>query len=769
MDRPRVAVTGMGILCALGDTFEAVFARMQEGRTGIGPVRRFPTERLHSGIGAELSPAAAKGYFTPEERRQYDLCAQYAILAADQALRDSGRQGTVELGPRWGVALGTCNGGIVSLEEQWTVTELDEARTARYPFYQQGDDVAAYFGAGGPVATMNTACAASGNAIGYAYDMIRWGYADAMLAGGSDPLSHAVYAGFNVLRALNPVPTSPFASRFGLSLGEGAAIVVLEPLERALARGATVYAEICGYGLSNDAHHETAPQPEGRGIQGAVTMAMRHAGASLSQIEYINAHGTGTQANDQAEILGLRSVFGDRLPDIPLSSSKAYFGHTLGAAASIEFTTSLYAIRQGWLPATLHYDEPRAGCEGLSIVANRMEEGRPAFILNNNSAFGGHNVSLVARTGLADAAQDHNPAAVRYRPERRIGLVGIGAVLGSGVRRGGISGVSGVSGASGTGDSTPDTADAKPGACTFSLKDLDPGLYERRMNRLCQFSIGAARTALADAGWDGSAAGDAIGFIYGTSRGSTESIGKFLHSVFVNGPEQASSIYFPFTVINSIAGKTAEKLELGGFSSSLSSGGTEGILAVAYACDSIRSGVHDRFLVAAGDEWSGLSDQIDRAKGLTKSRYGALEGSVCFALADLETAREKGWQTIAELGGCGMASGADGLTRAVDEAAKRAGVAPEQIDGVLLDCAGRPSEREAAVQTVRELLAGRNVPLVDVNEQYGYGESVSSMLLLGAAAEQVKPGRMRHVLAVSISVNGNSAAAIVSAVESTSY
>lgn len=760
MDRRRVAVTGMGILCALGDTFEAVLSRMQEGQTGIGPVRRFPTTRFHSGIGAELNPNAAETYFTPEQRRRYDLCAQYAIIAADQALRDSGWKEKVELGQKWGVALGTCNGGIVSLEEQWTVTELDEQKTARYPFYQQGDDVAAYFQAEGPITTMNTACAASGNAIGFAYDMIRWGYADAMLAGGSDPLSHSVYAGFNVLRALTPVPTSPFASRFGLSLGEGAAIVVLEPLERALARGATIYAEICGYGLSNDAHHETAPDPEGRGIHSAVRMALRHAGTPLSQIGYINAHGTGTQANDQAEIKGLRSVFGDKLPDTPLSSSKAYFGHTLGASAAIEFTTALYAVRQGWLPATLHYDEPRAGCEGLSIVANRMERGRPEFILNNNSAFGGHNASLVARTGLSDADQDLNPAAMRYRPERRIGLVGIGAVLGSSVRRGGISGASA---------STPVTADAKPGACTFSLKDLDPSLYERRMNRLCQISIGAAKTALADAGWDGLAAGREIGFIYGTSRGSTDSIGKFLHSVFVNGPEQASSIYFPYTVINSIAGKTAEKLALSGFSSSLSSGGTEGILAAAYACDSIRSGVHDRFLVAAGDEWSGLSDQIDRAKGLTESGYKALEGSVSLALADLETAREAGWPAIAELSGCGMAGGADGLIRAGGEAAKRAGVALQQLDGVLLSCAGRPGEKEAAVQAVRELFAGRNVPLVDVNEQYGYGESVSSMLLLGAAAEQVKPGGRRHVLAVSISVNGNTAAAVVSAVESTSY
>jgi 3-oxoacyl-[acyl-carrier-protein] synthase II len=639
----------MGILCALGDTFEDVLAGMREGKTGIGSVERFPTTRFHSGIGAELRKNVSEAYFTLEQRQKYDLCAQYAIIAADQALQDSGLKGKLVKGQAMGAALGTCNGGILSLEEQWTVTELDERRTARYPFYQQGDDVADYFQLNGPVTTIHTACAASGNAIGYAYDMIRWGYANAMLAGGSDPLSHSVYAGFNVLRALNPVPASPFASRFGLSLGEGAAFVVMEPLDQALLRGATIYAEICGYGLSNDAFHETAPEPEGRGIQTAVSMALRHSGTEVSQIDYINAHGTGTQANDQAEIKGLHSVFGDRLKGIPLSSSKAYFGHTLGAAAAIELTTSLYAIRHGLLPATLHYDEPRAGCEGLSIIANRMTEGRPEYVLNNNSAFGGHNASIVARTSQADAGHDPNPATIRYNPERRIGIVGIGTVLGNDVRKGGISDIE---------SSVPINLEEKPGTCTFSLKEFDPSLYERRMNRLCQFSIGAVKTALADAGWDDEneiAAGRDIGFIYGTARGSTESIGKFLHSVFVNGPELASSIYFPYTVINSAAGKTAEKIALGGFSSSLSSGGAEGIIAAAYACGSIRSGVHDRFVIAAGDEWSGLSDQIDRAKRLTESEHHPLEGSVSLALADMDAVLLDGCPVLAELKGFGMA------------------------------------------------------------------------------------------------------------------
>jgi len=761
----RVAVTGMGILCALGNTFEEVLSNMQQGKTGIRQVERFPTSKFHSGIGAELVGTASEDYFTPEQKQKYDLCAQYAIMAADQALEDSGLKGRSVNGQGMGVALGTCNGGILSLEEQWTITELDEQATSRYPFYQQGDDVAAYFQLGGPVTTIHTACAASGNAIGYAYDMIRWGYAEAMLAGGSDPLSHSVYSGFNVLRALNAVPTSPFASRFGLSLGEGAAFVVMEPLERALKRGATIYAEICGYGLSNDAYHETAPDPEGRGIERAVNMALRHSGTAAVEIGYINAHGTGTQANDQAEIEGLRSVFGDKLNKIPLSSSKAYFGHTLGAAAAIEFTTSLYAIKHGMLPATLHFDEPREGCEALNIIANRMVEGRPEYILNNNSAFGGHNASIVARTGSAGIGHDRNDAAAPYSPERRVGIVGMGTVLGNEVRKGTVL--------TGAPLSLSNSVGENLGACTFSLKEFDPSLYERRMNRLCQFSIGAVKTALADAGWKDDLTRQDIGFIYGTARGSTDSIGKFLHSVFVNGPEFASSIHFPHTVVNSVAGKTAEKMALGGFNSSLSSGGTEGIIAAAYASGSIRTGIHERFLIAAGDERSTLSDQIDRAQRLTESKYHPLEGSVCLALADMDTALQGGLSVKAELKGCAMAYGgfpfmqqtADALTTSIHEAVARAGVTLEQIGVVLFDSPGRPGEEEAQLAVIRELFPAGSIPFKCLNEQYGYGESVSSMLLLGAAAEMVKPGVINHVLAASVSVNGNTAAAVISAVE----
>jgi 3-oxoacyl-[acyl-carrier-protein] synthase II len=728
---------------------------MKQGKTGIGEIRRFPTDNLRCHIGAEIRDDQSESRFSDEEKQRYDLCAQYAIIAARNALADSGVTPGWEGAEVVGLAFGTCNGGIASLEEQWTISGLDRARTARYPFYQQGDDVAGYFGLNGPVITLNTACSASGNAIGFACDMICHGYADAMLAGGSDSLSHTAYAGFNVLRALSPEPTAPFSNRFGLSLGEGAAFVVLEPLERAVRRGATIYAEISGYGLSNDAYHETAPHPAGEGVTTAVREAMRRAAVDERDIDYINTHGTGTQANDQAEIAGLRGVFGARLSQIPLGSSKAYFGHMLGAAAAAELTTTLYAIHRGWLPATLHYDQPRPGCENIRVIANRMIPGHPEYILSNNSAFGGHNAAIVARIGgalkqpdsrnLSDTADVSRGLATHMR---RVVIVGIGSVIEPGI------------------DAGRDDSGEAAGDTPFSLKQYRPDLYERRMNRLCQTSIGAACMAIADAGWEAMNDRPGIGWIYGTSHGSTEGISNYLNSVFLNRPEFASSLYFPSMAINSTSGKTAEKLRLTGFSSSLSGGGTEGIASLLYACCAIADGEHDRFLIATGDDRSELADKIAIAMGMEAGGFHRTEGSVCLALADLAEAKRTDMRIYAEVKGCGMAFG--DLPKAVTDALRRSNVALKQIGGIVFNFPDPPGERDRYRAMIAVLFDGMEPTTVGMNERYGYGESIRSLLPVSAAAKWLHDGiegkgtgGVDHILAVSVSVNGNASAAIV--------
>ncbi|WP_434748722.1 beta-ketoacyl-[acyl-carrier-protein] synthase family protein [Paenibacillus amylolyticus] len=792
----RIAVTGIGVLCALGNEPQAVFERMFASETGIGEVTRFDTETLLSSLAGQLQDSWREAAFADTEGQSMDWCARYAIAAAKQALHNSGlellgvgeqaQEGTPAIhqipAARMGLSLGTCNGGILSLEQQWNLSALDEENTANYPFYQQGDDTARWLGVQGPVATLNTACAASGNAIGYASDMIRWGYADVMLAGGSDPLSHSVYAGFNVLRALNPMPSSPFSNQFGLNLGEGAAFIVLERFDAAVHRGATIYAELCAYGLSNDAHHMTAPHPEGAGMQRAVDMALRLAQVEKEDIEYVNAHGTGTQANDRAEINGLKLSFGEQLP-IPVSSSKAYFGHSLGTAAALELVTSLYAIKQGYVPATLHFDTAREGCEGVDIIQHQMRPMHPKYIVSNNAAFGGHNVSLVLRTDLGGVSSAV-PSSLGERREsherRRVVITGLGAVGDGHIHQGGIL------------DWLAEAASSSEPSevASFSLKEYDKSKYERRMNRLSQNTIGAALAALQDAQFT-EAEKEELGFIFGTARGSTDSISQYLESVFVKGPEYASSIYFPHTVINSVAGQAAEKLRLTGFNSSFSTGGNEGLTAALYAAGKIREHTLDACLIGAGDECSALSSDIDRAKGLHASELRMAEGSVCMVLREEQQAVQSQSDIYAVLSGFGTAFGTAmpdsrrdvAMVQAVAAALDEAGMDGAQLDLILLNTIGRPGETEAEQQALSSCFAKKHQPrVVSLNAYIGYGESYSSMLHLAAAAELVSgratssrlngeyahlgvplTDQLRHVLVVSSTVNGSYTAAIVSA------
>lgn len=779
----RVVVTGMGIICALGHDYDQVLRKMKDSQSGIANVERFSTEGLQCRIGAEVKDYCAADYFDEAEQKQFDRCAQYGIVAAKRALQDSQLRLDESLKQQTGLMLGTCNGGILSLEEQWTIKSLDQAKTSRYPFYQQGDDIAGFFDLHGPVTTINTACSASGSAIGFASDMIKNGYAEVMLAGGSDPLSHTVYAGFNVLRALSPQPTAPYSEPYGLSLGEGASFLVLESLSRALQRGARIYGEMCGYGLSNDAYHETASQPEGSGMARAVKMAFSQSALTAEKIGYINAHGTGTKSNDRAEINGLRSIFqGEQLNRLSVSSSKGYFGHTLGAAAAIELSSSLFALRHGLLPATLHFAGAREGCELSGIVANRMQEGAPKYILSNNSAFGGHNASIAANIDTRyEAPMREGSTSLKCKvgtPSRRIGIVGIGSVMFNEAVKGGIfrEGL------------TARSDEEKP--VRFSLKSHDPTLYERRMNPLTQFSLAAAQLAMQDANWAVQPAGEQdigesdAGFIYGTSRGSLDSIGRYLSSVFEQGAEYASSIDFPYNVLNSTAGKMAQKLKLTGYSSSISTGGNEGLMSVLLGSEVIRGGIHGKCLVGAGDEHSPLSEQISRAKGLDNSRYNSEQGSCCIALAQMgDPALEKQSNVYAEIKGFGLAfDGAHrergvGLQQAMAQALQKVGMKRSQIDLVVLNTIGRPGELECEQYKIEAFYKQeKEISVVCFNPLLGYGESISSLQQLAIAAEllhspqsakgwmelEFDASSLQHIMVVSSSVNGNSIAVILS-------
>ncbi|AKQ63582.1 3-oxoacyl-[acyl-carrier-protein] synthase, KASII [Myxococcus hansupus] len=397
MSARRVVITGLGVTAANALSAEELAHALMEGRGGVRPTATFGIEGRASSAGVVDLPG-----FDPDGM---DRVSQLALHAAEQALRDSG----LETHPDWraetGVMIGTSRGPALSLERAMRSSDDDvRGRLAgELPFSSIARNVADRFGLGGILSTVTMACVSSSLAIGRALDEIRNGRASVMLAGGADALTQLSFSGFSVLRAMTPTVCRPFDHRRnGMVLGEGAGIIVLEELNHARQRGARIHAELCGWGTAGDAHHPTSPHPEGRGLQQAMTLALRHAALSTEQIDFVNLHGTGTPANDPAECHALHQVFGARTASLPVNSLKPYFGHTLGASGVLELIGSLVGMARDFIPPTLNCEELAPKCN-VAVVRGEALARRVDILLSTKSAFGGANVALVARR-LTDVA-----------------------------------------------------------------------------------------------------------------------------------------------------------------------------------------------------------------------------------------------------------------------------------------------------------------------------------------------------------------------------
>jgi 3-oxoacyl-[acyl-carrier-protein] synthase II len=402
MTSRRVAVTGIGILSGLGTTREATWGAMLRGGCAIRDVTLFDTAGYRARCAAEV-PAWDLTTFTPYQRRRWSRSDQLAVLASREALGDSGLLDAGVAPSRVGVALGAGTGDLLRNEDYY-FTMLREGFSRARPTWihnhfssTPADVVGSYFGFEGLRSCMVSACSSSTIAIGHAADAIADGRLDAAVCGGTDALSRLTFSGFNALRVMDPAPCRPFdVSRAGMNIGEGAGILVLEDWEQARRRGAHIYAELAGYGLSCEAFHPTAPEPEGRAIAATIRAALRAAHIDPSEVDHVNAHGTATPQNDRAEARGLREVFGDRAARIPVTSVKSMIGHCLGAAGALEAATLALTISRGVVPPTIHYDHADPEC-ALDVVANTPREQRIRCGLSTSLAFGGNDAVVVMR------------------------------------------------------------------------------------------------------------------------------------------------------------------------------------------------------------------------------------------------------------------------------------------------------------------------------------------------------------------------------------
>lgn len=407
MDR-RVVVTGLGAVTPVGNDTASFWNSLIEGKCGVGPITKFDTSDYKVKLAAEVKDFHPEQYMEKSQIRKMDPYCQYAVAAAAQAMEDSGLEGKIEP-ERLGVYVSSGIGGMYTFIEE--CTKLNEHGPKRIsPFFIPklisniaAGEIAIRFGAQGPSLCIVTACATSAHSLGEAYRTIQRGEADAIIAGGAEAAVNGLaIAGFTNCMALTTSEDPESASipfdkrRDGFVMGEGGAVLILEEEEHAKARGAKIYAEICGYGNTNDAYHMTAPHPEATGAANAIRLAVKESGMSPDAKLYINAHGTSTTLNDKSETLAFKKALGEQAYKVSISSTKSMTGHMLGATGAAEAIACVLALGTGIIPPTIGYREPDPECD-LDYTPNTARKADPDYALSTNLGFGGHNACLVFR------------------------------------------------------------------------------------------------------------------------------------------------------------------------------------------------------------------------------------------------------------------------------------------------------------------------------------------------------------------------------------
>ena len=402
---PRVFVTGVGVVSSVGLGREAFFRALESGASGISPVASFDASPLGRENAGEVKDFDARDHLSQMEQRRMGRCSAMALAAARMAVTDAELEPSTVAGPRTAVVLGTTMGEaqiLAELEQEWILRGQGAVPRALIPRYGSTllpIQVARGLGARGMVLTLPAACAAGNYAIGFASDLIRAGRADVVVTGAAELIQELQFSGFVRLAAMAPEKCQPFdLNRQGLLLGEGAGLLIRESEAHAMRRGARLHAEVRSHGLSCDAYHITRPHPDAVGSIVAMRAAIARSGITPDDVDYVNAHGTGTKQNDSAESKVVREIFGDRR--VPVSSMKSMLGHCMGAASALEAIGCIFTIETGVYPPTIGYETPDPECD-VAVVANVARRGKSDIVVNNSLAFGGYNaVTVFAKPGL---------------------------------------------------------------------------------------------------------------------------------------------------------------------------------------------------------------------------------------------------------------------------------------------------------------------------------------------------------------------------------
>ena len=756
-----MVVTGVGAITAQGAGADRLWDGVRLGRVAIRPIKNLPMDGLRTALGGEVDVPAIPVHDYAADCGPREPSFDFALVAAEEAMVASPLQpGPLVPPERWGVVYGSCNGGLVSAEavlraEQdgvvpdWRLGLLVSPQSA-------AEALASAFGLRGPVLSVNTACASGAHALGHALELIRNGQADAMLVGGSDSLASTTLAGFNSLESLSVEPAAPYSrDRNGLSLGEGAGMLVLAREDLARAAGAPVLAEVLGYGLSADGYHPTAPHPEGEGAARAIGAALAASGVAPAEVRYVNGHGTGTAKNDPAEVNAVRRALGDAAADVALSSTKSMVGHLLGAAGAVESIVTIKALVDGIAPPTAGFTQADPQC-ALDVVPNEARPLATEVAASNNFAFAGANACVLF------GRESRGPTTPQSRPQDPIVVTGMSVL-------------------SPAGTSPADLVTAyRTGGMTSSRVDLDPGAYvparqRRRLDRLGLLAVAAAGSALDSAGLgDLERPAPRIGVVLGTGLGPMESIEQFAGPVIQGGPGHANPALFPNTVWNAAAGQVAMLLGLTGATSTITVTHAAGGAALTVARDLLRAGAVDIVVCPAVDS---PTDTVERAYRRLPLFAGAaghrlVEGGYALVLERATDARARGARVLGELGGYGIASDAaglgrvdptgDGVERAARGALADANLEPGAVSTVWAAAAGLESV-DAAESAALARVFGDAGPVVQapkrvLGDPVGGGSHQSAVLALAGFGDDPAAG---PALVTSASLGGTHVAFVL--------
>lgn len=733
----RCVVTGLGMVNAIGKNVEECWENALKGTPGIDKVKSVNSDNCYAHLGAEVADENI------EINDKVDRVSSLCLQASKEALKDAGIDGNVDA-DRMGVIMGSCVGGVVSIENYIEKGEKTEDIN-KMSIASIANHVANMAGAKGVVTNIGNACAASTMSVAYACELIRAGVGDVFIAGGADAFASVPFAGFTALHALSENACSPFNHSNGITLGEGAGAIIVESYEHAVKRGAHIYCDVLSAGISSDAHHITAPRPDGIGQMYAIRRALDKSGVDKKDLDYINAHGTGTAKNDEAEFLSIHTIFDDSNDHLSVSSTKAMVGHCLGAAGAIEAVYAIKALTDNKVPPTIGYSaedlealKEKAG--KIDFMPNDMKEKELNYVMSNSFAFGGSNASIIFAKNEGKMSESEN--------DEDIYITGLGIVtpVGNGVENY-------IEKVKGGETITSGNLVSELGKEDFDKFDIKLAFY-RKLDKLSTMQVVSGIEAINNSGFtfnDDNA--EDFGMIIGTGDGPLTTVYEFQEHISKEGTQNGSAFNFPNTVYNAAGGYLSIKTGMRGYNVTITNGNQSGLASVCYAANEIKQNRAAAMLASGTDENSAVMNKLYTQLGLVSDAKSDIyadekgmnlsDGSVTIALEKASQADSHSAKKYAKIAGYAMThecveygtvKGSDeGLAKAINEACKDAGISADKIDAVF-GFGNGIKDVDDIEKNVYAKVFNKAIPVINVKDYVGEARAAAATLSAAHAA-----------------------------------